>query len=91
MARYLIELSLIESGFLKYSPSNIAASAIYLACKIFKRNDSWNDLVSDCSQYTEHDVRSCAKKLCELITKTKKNKLDSVKRKFSRSKFLEVG
>ena len=31
LARYLIELPLIEYRMLKYSPSNIAASAIYLA------------------------------------------------------------
>jgi hypothetical protein len=31
LARYLIELPLIEYRMLKYSPSNMAASAIYLA------------------------------------------------------------
>ena len=42
MARYLIELALIEYGFLKYTPSNTAASAIYLAAKIFKLKNTWN-------------------------------------------------
>ena len=91
MARYLIELSLIEYSLLSYSPSNIAASALYLACKIFKKPECWNNLVANCSQYSEHDVRSCAKKLCELITKGPKSKLDAIKRKFSKSKYLEVG
>ena len=36
MARYLIELALIEYGLIKYPPSHLAASAIYLAAKIFK-------------------------------------------------------
>ena len=31
LARYLIELPLIEQRMLKYPPSNLAASAIYLA------------------------------------------------------------
>lgn len=31
MARYIIELPLIEYRMLKYCPSNLAASAIYLA------------------------------------------------------------
>lgn len=31
LARYLIELPLIEYRMLKYAPSNIAASALYLA------------------------------------------------------------
>ena len=34
LARYLIELPLIEYKMLKYCPSNLAASAIYLAQKI---------------------------------------------------------
>ncbi len=42
MARYLIELALIEYSFLKYTPSNTAASAIYLAAKIFKLKNTWN-------------------------------------------------
>lgn len=42
MARYLLELSLIEYAMLKYTPSNIAASAIYLAAKIFKYKNIWN-------------------------------------------------
>ena len=42
MARYLLELSLVEYSLLKYIPSNIAASAIYLAAKIFKLKNTWN-------------------------------------------------
>ena len=42
MARYLLELSMVEYSLLKYIPSNIAASAIYLAAKIFKLKNTWN-------------------------------------------------
>ncbi len=35
LCRYLLELSLLDTEFLKYSPSNIACSAIYLTNKIF--------------------------------------------------------
>ena len=91
MARYLLELSLVEYGFLKYTPSNIAASAAYLAAKIFKMKTTWNGLVAECSKYSETDVRSCAKKLCELITKGKTSSLDAVKRKFTHKNFYEVG
>lgn len=46
LARYLIELPLIEQRMLKYSPSNIAASAIYLALKIIYRNDGeWSNIM----------------------------------------------
>ena len=43
MARYLIELALVEYGLVKYPPSHLAASAIYLAAKIFKQSNIWND------------------------------------------------
>ena len=39
LARYLAELPLIEYRMLKYSPSNIAASAMYLASKILARGE----------------------------------------------------
>ena len=36
MARYLLELSLVEYKMLKYSSRLIAIAALYLACKIMK-------------------------------------------------------
>ena len=67
MARYLLELSLVEYGFLKYTPSNIAASAAYLAAKIFKMKTTWNGLVAECSKYSETEVKICAKQLYTLV------------------------
>lgn len=42
LARYLIELPLIEYRMLKYCPSNLAASAVYLTLKILPRLDENN-------------------------------------------------
>lgn len=39
MARYLIELPLIEYRMLKYNPSLLAASALFLALKIIPKYD----------------------------------------------------
>ncbi len=47
MARYLLELAIVEYSMIKYSPSNIAASALYLACKIFKLPNAWNKKVAE--------------------------------------------
>ena len=41
LSRYLIELALIEYQMLKFSYRNIAASALYLACKVM-RVTPWN-------------------------------------------------
>jgi len=42
LACYLLELSLIEYKMLKYEPSSLACSAIYLVNKIRKR-EGWNE------------------------------------------------
>lgn len=44
LARYLIELPLIEYRMLKYTPSNLAAAALFLALKIIPK--STDDLQS---------------------------------------------
>lgn len=40
LSRYLIELALTEYKMIKYVPSNLASSAIYLVNKIHKR-EGW--------------------------------------------------
>ena len=90
MARYLLELSLVEYSFLKYTPSNIAASAAYLAAKIFKMKSTWNGQVAQCSQYSESEVKICSKQLYELLGKAKSSKLTAVRRKFQKRKYYQV-
>lgn len=89
LARYCLELSLIEYKMLKYIPSNLACSAIYLVNKINKK-EGWSDLMVKQAKYNEGQVRPCAKDLCLLLQNSGKNNLTSLKRKFSSTKFLEV-
>lgn len=53
LTRYLIELALMEVQFLKYPPSNIACSAIYLTNKIYRKPEAWNQVVAFHSKYAE--------------------------------------
>jgi Cyclin len=89
LARYLIELALIEYKMIKYAPSNIACSAMYLACKIFKK-EAWNNKMSRVAKYTESQVRPCAKDLCVLLQHASKTSLQAVKKKFSYEKYMEI-
>ncbi len=66
MARYLTELALVEYGMIKYTSSNIAASALYLSCKIMKKT-AWNTTMETNAKYTEKEVRPCAKALCIIL------------------------
>jgi G2/mitotic-specific cyclin-B, other len=89
LARYCLELGLIEYKMLKYIPSNLACSAIYLVNKINKK-EGWGDLMVKHAKYSEQQIRPCAKDLCLLLQNSGKNNLTSLKRKFSSTKFLEV-
>jgi cyclin B len=60
LAQYLIELPLIEYRMLKYSPSNTAASALFLALKILPRDGAtvednklpaWDNVLSKFTGY----------------------------------------
>lgn len=89
LAKYLIELALIESKMLKYSPSNVAISSLYLACKILKK-EAWNNTLARNCEYTESQIRPGAKDLCVLLQNANRTSLQAAKRKFATSKFMEI-
>ena len=89
MARYLLEISLVEYKMLKYSQSNLASSAVYLVNKIKKR-DAWNEIMVRNTRYQESQIRQCARDLCLLMQNIEKSNLQAVRKKFSAPKFFEV-
>jgi cyclin B len=89
LARYLLELATVEYKMIKYLPSNIACSAVYLVNKIHKK-EGWSDLMIKHGKYSETQIRPCAKDLCILLQNASKSNLQAVKRKFSSTKYLEV-
>lgn len=52
-SKYLIELTLLEIQMMKWSPSHIACSSIYVANKIMKRSHNWNERMKDLTNYDE--------------------------------------
>lgn len=70
----MIELGLIEYKVVKYKPSNVASSALYLACKILKK-EAWNETMCRNALYTESQVRPCAKDLCVLLQNANRTSL----------------
>jgi cyclin B len=89
MAKYLLELALVEYKMLKYSPSNIACSAIYLINKINKR-EGWSSIMAKQTKYAETQLRPCAKDLCMLLQNVGKSSMQAVRRKFSSSKYTQA-
>ncbi len=90
LTRYLIELPLIEYRMLKYSQSNISASALYLAHKIMQKGQAWSEELTERTGYSESELRPCAKDLCILLQGIEKCQLQAVRKKFSLPKYNEV-
>lgn len=86
---YLLVLSLLEYKMLRYKPSNIAASALYLASKVLKKVP-WDDHLKNVTKYTEPEIRSCAKDLLIILRNASKSKLQSVPKKFAQEKYLTI-
>eukprot|EP00826_Nyctotherus_ovalis_P002942 TRINITY_DN10590_c0_g4_i2.p1 TRINITY_DN10590_c0_g4~~TRINITY_DN10590_c0_g4_i2.p1 ORF type:complete len:384 (-),score=108.69 TRINITY_DN10590_c0_g4_i2:59-1141(-) len=84
LAQYLVELSLIESGMLVYTPSTLAASAICLSNKLC------------CEEYKEikgfpkESLNKCMKNMVTMLQEAPNGSLQAVRRKFSTVKFMEV-
>jgi hypothetical protein len=52
---------------IKYQPSNLAASALYLALKMTKHQSPWSQILVKHTLYKESDVRPAAKELFALL------------------------
>jgi cyclin B len=86
-SRYVLELSLVDYKFVKYKPSNIAASSMYVAQKVLKfcaRNLSEQTTCSD------SEIRTCAKDLMIMLKKAESFSLQAVRKKFSHEKYFEA-
>jgi G2/mitotic-specific cyclin-B, other len=57
LSRYLLELSLVNYKFLKYSPSNLASSALYLSLKMTKHPNPWSEAMAKHTHYKEQTIR----------------------------------
>ena len=89
MAKYLLELALVEYKMIKYLPSTLACSAIYLTNKIHKK-EAWSSLMKKQADYSETELRPCAKDLCMLLQNATKSSLQAVRRKYSSANFMQA-
>jgi len=89
IARYVLELALIEYKLLKYSPSLLASGVVYLINRINKKH-GWNDGLQKSTKHEENAVRNCCKDLSLLLQNAEKVSLQAVRRKFANSKYMDV-
>ena len=91
LANYLVELTLQDYKMLKYLPSLICASAIYLALTTSRRGRSpWTLDLEKHSTYKERDLQACVRDICELHDKATTNSLQAVRKKYTQEKHGNV-
>ncbi|PSS01164.1 Cyclin-A2-2 like [Actinidia chinensis var. chinensis] len=88
LANYLAELTLVEYSFLKFLPSVIAASAVFLARWTLNQSDHpWNPTLEHYTSYMISDLKGAVLALQELQLNTKGCSLNAVREKYSLPKF----
>ncbi|KAG5519474.1 hypothetical protein PMAC_002101 [Pneumocystis sp. 'macacae'] len=88
VAKYLIEISLLDHRFLPFVPSNIAASGIYLA-RIMVTGGDWNANLIHYSGYKESDLIPCSKMMLDYLSRSVV-KHEAFFKKYASKKFMKV-
>uniref|UniRef100_A0A0A9EZ29 CYCZM2W n=1 Tax=Arundo donax TaxID=35708 RepID=A0A0A9EZ29_ARUDO len=91
LANYVAELSLLEYKLLCYSPSLIAAAAIFLAKFILQPTKyPWNSTLSRYTQYKPSELCDCVKALHRLFSVGPVVNLAAIREKYSQHKYKFV-
>ena len=86
LASFLSELTLLEYSFLRFEPSEIAASAVFLS--LFTLNkQQWSPTLVYYTRYQPADLRECVEALNRLFHSTRTGALPAIREKYSVHKF----
>lgn len=89
LAKYFMELTIVEYDMVQYLPSQIAAAALCLSMKLLD-NSKWTETLNHYSSYSENDLFQTMQKLASLVIKAENSKLTAVRTKYSSSKFMKI-
>ncbi|KAG6608177.1 Cyclin-A2-1, partial [Cucurbita argyrosperma subsp. sororia] len=88
LANYLAELSLVEYSFLKFLPSLIAASAVFLARWTLDQSDHpWNPTLEHYTCYNASELKTVVLALQDLQLNTSGSSLNAIREKYKHPKF----
>ena len=90
LGRYLCELALVEYHMLRYKPSVLSLSAVYLAMKISKTQSGATVRLIRAAKCADSDIKTCARDLLCLFQSASSHTLTSVREKYSKKEFYEV-
>jgi cyclin B len=92
LAKYFLELALVQYQLSHYPPSIMAAAALWLALKLLDSAFEWSQTLIYYTKYQEADFVACLRRLCRVVVKThtQEIKQQAIRNKFSTSKFMEI-
>eukprot|EP00250_Pteridium_aquilinum_P003272 c13596_g1_i1 orf=174-1502(+) len=91
LASYFVELSLVDYAMVKFSPSMLAAAAVYTAQWTLKAKEAcWTKLLRHHSGYMDTELMECARMMVSLHEKAREGDLTVVSRKYSLEKYGSV-
>ncbi|XP_061451208.1 G2/mitotic-specific cyclin-B2 isoform X2 [Rhineura floridana] len=91
LAKYLMELTLLDYDMVHYNPSEIAAAALCLSQKAFSEGQ-WNPKLCYYTGYEEESLTPVMKHMAKNVVRVNRNltKYLAVKNKYSSSRFLRI-
>jgi len=91
LANYLAELTLVDYSFLKFLPSVIAASAVFLARWTLEQSDHpWNRTLEHYTSYKASELKAAVLAMHKLQLNLNSSPLNAIREKYKQSKFESV-
>ncbi|CAL9217931.1 unnamed protein product [Arabidopsis halleri] len=85
---YLSELSMLDYTCVKYLPSLLAASAVFLARFIIRpKQHPWNQMLEEYTKYKASDLQVCVGIIHDLYLSRRGNTLEAVRNKYKQHKY----
>lgn len=89
LSQFLCELTLLDYNFLRYLPSMIAASCLYLAQHALDKGP-WDRNMVHYTRYTTKDMERCVAELLAMWQKAPSHSLQAVQEKYSSARMHHV-
>lgn len=87
VAKYLLEISVVDRRFLAYAPSHIAAAAMYMARLILDRGD-WDETLAFYAGYTEAEIEPVLHLMVDYLARPVAH--EAFFKKYASKKFLKA-
>merc|ERR1712168_975238 len=96
-AKFFMEMTLQEYSFVHVSPSELAAAALCLSCRVINQDTEegveklqWEEKMVHYSGYEESALEPLMASIASFVVKSETSKLNFVKQKYQSSKFMRI-